>query len=121
MESLLREVKGYKFEKLVFKIDDVFRRFKESFESNEKLFKEYSNFNEEVVLNLEKLQEKNEKIKNFPEYIKNYLDSKNISSGKMLNITLSSLMLFMGVIVVFVLMYVYYRLGKFDQADTEMF
>jgi len=39
------------------------------------------------------------------------MDSKDIKSGKLLNITLSSLMLFLGFISIFVLSYIYYRLS----------
>lgn len=110
--NILEEVKKFNFDTLVKETKKLLDDFSSRMNEQPNSLKDYKKFGKLVKKNLQELKKKKAVMKDFPKYIEKFLKNRKTESGKTLNITLSTLMGFLGFITILILCFIMYKLGS---------
>lgn len=112
VDSILKEMKEFNFDTLVDQTKNLLADFNKKMNEQPNSLKEYKKFGKLVKKNLEELRKKKAVMNDFPQFIEKFLKNRKTESGNTLNITLSSLMGFLGFITILILCFIMYKLGS---------
>jgi hypothetical protein len=112
VHNIIQEMDKFNFGSLVNETKKLFEDFKTKINDTPNSLGDFKKFGEVIQRNLEQLRKKKEIMKNFPQFVEEFLNKKKSQAGSSVSVTLSSLMGFLGFITILILCFIWYKLSS---------